>query len=159
MKYFDLVDFDISLLRFPPSFYGFEKIFTTKDIKITSDPMNKEAKILTGPNDLLLKNYRKFDILYSKTYEYSLELFAKAKEQNKPFLLSISDIFSNPLNIYRIRNFIKVARHYDIKLIVVSLAKNEFMIRSTEESAFILSHCGMNKDQVRYSYSLLQRLL
>jgi hypothetical protein len=156
MKYVDLVDFDTSSLRFSPSFYGFDRIFTTKEISITSKPTVK-ARILEGNADMLLKYYRKFDILHIPSYEYSLELFAKAKEQDKVFLVSISQILSNPLLIYRVKNFIKIARHYDLNIIFASLATDEYLIRSVEEAASILSYCGLTRDQVRYGYSLLEK--
>jgi hypothetical protein len=156
MKYFDLVDFDTSSLQFPSNFYGFDRIFTTNEISITSKPTVK-AKILEGNADMLLKYYRKFDILHIPSYEYSLELFAKAKEQDKAFLVSISQILYNPFIMYRIKNFIKVARHYNLKLVFASLARDEYSIRSVEEAASILSYCGLTRDQVRHGYSLLEK--
>ncbi len=101
---------------------------------------------------------RKCSILYCPKYEISLEMFAKASSLGKPFLISLSDIFSkhSHLVLYRLSNFIKVGRHYKIKFIIASMAKDIYSIRDPEEIASILRLCGMTREQTFKGLSLLQ---
>ena len=162
MRFFDLIDFDKSQLKHPASFYGFSSVYSAKDVCLVSGGAQAKGdprlKIFAGDTNSILKSLRKFDVFYSRSYEASLEMFAKAKEQEKPFILCLSDILlsRNPsLSMYRIERFARVARHYDIELIGVSLAKEEHIIRSPSEAGSILEFCGLTRQQAQYSYSLL----
>lgn len=162
MRFFDLIDFDPSQLKHSASFYGFSSVYSSNDVCLVSGKVqtkeDSRLKIFIGNTDLILKNLRKFDVFYSKFYDASLELFAKAKEQEKPFIICLSDILSSPnpsLSMYRIERFARVARHYDIDLVSVSLAKEEYLIRSPSEAGSILEFCGLTRQQAQYSYSLL----
>lgn len=146
--YFDIVEFLVSESKIKEQikFYQFSEI---------------KPKLVIGDPDKIIKNIRKGSILYCPKYEISLEMFAKAKSLDKPFLISLSDILNeNPhLAIYRISNFIRVGRHYKLKFIVASFAKDKYYIRSIDEAASIMRLCGMGRDQVRQSFMLLKRHL
>jgi hypothetical protein len=147
MKLSDLVYFDNIL----PSLYGFDSFYNVNEIKIYSGNINSA-----------LKNLRKYDVLYINNYEISLELFAKAKEQKKIFLISLSDILNSRnqfISLYRIGRFTRVARHYGLRIMIASMAKKEEDIRSPEEGWYILRLCGFTKEQVRYGYSLVNDAL
>ena len=151
MEFYDIVKFDCSELDYP--LYEFSHVYQLKYL---------EKFIFIGNPDLAIKNLRKFQIFYINNYEISIELFAKAKEQKKAFLISISDILKSKTpfyQMYRIERFVRVARHYDLNIICASLAEDEYMIRSPDESGYILSKCGFTRQQVFYSYSLLKKIL
>lgn len=147
--YYDIINFEISETE--QKSLGI-KCYQFKDCK---------DKIAIGSADRLIKSLRKARILYCPSYEISLELFAKAGAQNKPFLISISDLLkeNSYLTIYRLSNFIRVARHYKITLIIASMANDIYSLRDPEEAASILRLCGMTREQVRYGFSILNRYL
>lgn len=133
--------------------YGFDSLYNVNEIK---------QKIYSGDVNSALKNLRKYNVFYINNYEISLELFAKAKEQKKTFLISLSDILNSRnqfLTLYRIERFVRVARHYKLKIMIASMARNEEEIRSPEEAWCILRLCGFTKEQVRYGYSLASDLI
>ncbi|MCS7109558.1 MAG: hypothetical protein NZ903_02045 [Candidatus Micrarchaeota archaeon] len=142
--YFDIVDFPIEESEHKP----FYKVYRLSDIK---------KHIVMGDPEFIIKNMRKGRILYCPKYEISLEMFAKARSLDKPFLISISDIIAGKahVQIYRISNFIRVGRHYKIKFILSSMAKDKYMLRSPDEAAAIMRLCGMSKEQVKHSFTLL----
>lgn len=162
MRFFDLINFDKSQLKHSASFYGFSSIYSTEDVCLISGKNRAEddprLKIFMGDTNSILKNLRRYDVFYSTSYEASLELFAKAKEQEKPFMVCLSDMLlaKNPsLSMYRVERFARVARHYDIELVGVSFAKEEHLIRSPSEAGSLLGFCGLTSQQAQYSYSLL----
>ncbi|MEM3431305.1 MAG: hypothetical protein QW054_07520 [Candidatus Micrarchaeia archaeon] len=147
--YFDIVDFPIDESIEKKSQFRFYRLSDIKDLFLVGDP------------EKITKLMRKGKILYCPKYEISLEMFAKAKSLNKPFLISLSDIITEKpyLAIYRISNFIRVGRHYKLKFIIASMAKDKYSVRSIDEAASIMRLCGMSKDQVRQSFMIIKRYL
>lgn len=173
MPLIDIIDFNSNQLRHQPEFYGFDSfLYLGKDVtmhptkgKSSSSPQTGKPSIVFSHNtEELIHSIKKFDIIYSTIYDASPALLSRVSVEKKKVLINISDILNKNGTersklLHRISRFLDFCRSYKAEFIFASLAKDEFSIRSPQEVSDILISLGTEREQTRYSYSILSDIL
>jgi len=168
----DILDLDTSQLKRSPRFYGFDS-FLQLGKDITIHPAGKSKKsvvpglqpskpsiVFSSDTEELIRVVKKFDIVYSTIYDASPALLTRLNVAKRKAFVNISDILNKEgadraQMMHRISRFLEFCRSYRVEVVFASMAKDEFGIRSPQEMADIFVQLGVNREQIRYSYSII----
>jgi len=172
----DILDLDISQLKRSPRFYGFDSFLQLgKDVTIhlagkqkkSGGPGSHPGKpsiVFSSNTEELIRVVKRFDVVYSTIYDASPALLTRLNVAKRKTLVNISDILNKEgadraQMMHRISRFLEFCRSYRVEVVFASMAKDEFGIRSPQETADIFVQLGVDREQVRYSYSIINDVL
>jgi hypothetical protein len=168
----DILDLDISQLKRSPRFYGFDS-FLQLGGGVTIHPAGKQKKsggpgpqrgkpsiVFSSDTEELIRVMKRFDIVYSTIYDASPALLTRVKVAKRKVLVNVSDILNKEgidraQTMHRVVRFLEFCRSYRAEVVFASMAKDEFGIRSPQEMADIFTQLGVDKEPIRYSYSVI----
>jgi len=163
----DIIDLDPAQLQHPARFYGFNSFLVLgKDVSLhsagaISSQRPAAVSIISSNNtESLIRLVKKFDIIYSTTYDASPALLTRVATAKRKALVNVSDILGKEgadraQMMHRISRFLEFCRSYRVEAVFASMAKDELGIRGSQETADIFSLLGVDREQTRYSYSVI----
>jgi hypothetical protein len=165
----DILDLDISQLKRSPRFYGFDS-FLQLGKDVTLHPAGKSKKsgpqpgkpsiVFSSDTEELIRVVKKFDVVYSTIYDASPALLTRINVAKRKALVNVSDILNKDgadraQMMHRISRFLEFCRSYRVEVVFASMAKDELSIRSPQEMADIFVQLGVDREPIRYSYSVI----
>lgn len=163
-QYIDIADFDFKDFER----YGFRHVLVVgRDIfeyERFEKHLTHPAVLRSDNVEAILGSLSYFDIVHFTRYETNVELITAAKNKDKPFLVSLSDIlgrrgFSRSLMIYRISRFLEFCRSYKAGFVICSRAKDVYGARDLEEVVEICRLLGLEPDETKASMSAMSKIL
>jgi len=168
----DILDLDTSQLKRPPRAYGFDS-FLQLDRDVTIHLAGKQKKpgspgpqpgkpsiVCSSDTEELIRVVKRFDVVYSTIYDASPALLTRVNAAKRKVLVNVYDILSKEgadraQMMHRVSRFLEFCRSYRVEVVFASMAKDESGIRSPQEIADIFVQLGVGREQIRYSYSII----